>query len=330
MVFSESTIFTDLAGAWHGLLPASAANTVFSTPEWLGSWWQVFSLGRPLHLIAFRQGEDLAGLAPLMESREDGRRCLCFIGGLDVTDYFDLLARRGQEDAVFTALLDHLRASPDWDVVDLHSVAEGSPTLTLLPDLARARGHGVSISKDEVCPIVQLPATWDDYLALLSKKDRHELRRKLRRLETEAQAAWRTVSDPADLEQALADFFDLHARSGADKAGFWDDARRAFFRANALAMLQAGWLHLSFLEVNGKRAATIYAYDYGDTIGLYNSGYDPAYGYLSVGVLLVAFGLQDAIAAGKRYFDFLRGSEPYKYDFGAKDTTVYNLIISRS
>jgi CelD/BcsL family acetyltransferase involved in cellulose biosynthesis len=271
------------------------------------------------------------GLAPLMRSMEHGRRCVCFVGGLDVSDYFDILVRRGEEASTLSAFLDHIDSLSDWDVVDLHSVCDGSPTLTLLPGLARARGYAVSIKQEEVCPIIRLPATWDAYLESLSKKDRHELRRKLRRLDAEAQGQWSwwTVRDEAELPRALSDFFDLHAKSGAGKAGFWDQSRRAFFEANARAMLSAGWLHLSFLELNGSRAAAIYAYDYGDAMGLYNSGYDPAHSYFSVGVLLVALSVQEAIAAGKRRFDFLRGSEPYKYAFGAVDTAVFNLEIRR-
>ena len=119
-------------------------------------------------------------------------------------------------------------------------------------------------------------------------------------------------------------------RAAGARQSFWDESRRSFFEINAAAMLAAGWLHLSFLELNGRRAATIYAYDYGDTMGLYNSGYDPAHSYFSVGVLLVALGVQEAIAAGKRRFDFLRGSEPYKYTFGAVDTAVFNVEITKA
>jgi CelD/BcsL family acetyltransferase involved in cellulose biosynthesis len=330
-VYAGAGAFVTLRDEWHALLPATAANTVFSTPEWLGTWWRVFGKDRPLHLIAFRQDGDLVGLAPLMRSAEDGHRCVCFIGGLDVSDYFDILVRQGHEESTLSAFLDHMETLSDWDFVDLHSVCDGSPTLTLLPGLARARGYAVSVKQEEVCPIIQLPPTWESYLDSLSKKDRHELRRKLRRLDAEALGhwSWRTVREAADLPRALSDFFDLHAKSGAGKAGFWDDSRRAFFEANAQAMLAAGWLHLSFLELNGARAAAIYAYDYGDTMGLYNSGYDPAQSYFSVGVLLVALGVQEAIAAGKRRFDFLRGSEPYKYTFGAVDTAVFNVQITR-
>lgn len=327
-VYSDEGAFDTLSGLWDELLSPDAGHTVFSTPEWLASWWRTFGRGRPLHVLtAWRDGR-LAGIAPLMESIENGKRCRCFIGGVDVSDYFDLLARPGDEEAFLGAFLDHLHGDPSWDVVDLHSVPEGSPTLARLPGLASARGYAVSVAQEEVCPVVELPGSWDAYMESLDKKDRHELRRKLRRMD-EVAWSWGTIRHEGELPAALSDFFDLHAKSGAAKADFWDEERRDFFRVNAAAMLRAGWLRLSFLEIAGKRVAALFAYDYQGTVGLYNSGYDPAFGYYSVGVLLVAMGIRDAIAAGRKRFDFLRGNEPYKYDFGAKDAPVHNLVITR-
>lgn len=328
VVYADEGAFESLRGPWHELLAGGAAHTVFSTPEWLATWWHTFSHRRPLHLFTAWQDGRIIGIAPLMQSTEDGKRCCCFIGGLDVSDYFDILARPGYEETFLAAFLDHLEADPDWDVVDLHSVPSGSPTLARLPDMARRRGYQVSVSQEEVCPVVELPASWDAYVESLGKKDRHELRRKLRRLDGVAWS-WQTLTTDGDLSDALVDFFDLHAKSGAGKANFWDEERRNFFVANAEAMRRAGWLRLSFLEIGGARVASLFAYDYDGTVGLYNSGFDPAFGYYSVGVLLVAMGIQDAISAGRKRFDFLRGSEPYKYDFGARDTPVHNLIISR-
>jgi CelD/BcsL family acetyltransferase involved in cellulose biosynthesis len=328
-VYSDRTAFAELRGLWHTLLPLTSCDSVFCTPEWLDSWWQVFGGDRPLHVVTFRQGSSLAGLAPLMRSCEDGERCLCFIGGLDVTDYFDLLAVKGAESAVYGAFLDHIATLPEWDVVDLHSVRGSSTTVELLPTLAEARGYAVTVRQEEVCPVIELPTTWDAYVDSLGKKDRHELRRKLRRLQSEATWSLRTAREPSEIPEALADFKALHALSGPDKAGFWNETRGQFFNINAEQMLAAGWLRLSFLEINGKPAAALYAYDYGDTLSLYNSGYDPAFSYFSVGVIQVALSIQEAIAGGKRRYDFLRGNEAYKYTFGPTDRPIFNVMLRR-
>ena len=90
-----------------------------------------------------------------------------------------------------------------------------------------------------------------------------------------------------------------------------------------------GQFRMALLELDGKRVAACISFDYLDSYLLYNSGYDPDFSYLSVGILNKAFAIREAIGAGKRYFDFLRGPERYKYDLGAVDRTIYRLVVRR-
>ncbi|MBI5956281.1 MAG: GNAT family N-acetyltransferase, partial [Chloroflexi bacterium] len=96
-------------------------------------------------------------------------------------------------------------------------------------------------------------------------------------------------------------------------------------RRLARAMFDEGWLRLSFLQIEGRRAASTFSFDYGGTVSLYNSGFDPEFAHLSVGVAAAAFSIQDCLALGRRTMDFLRGDEPYKYDFGAIDRAIFNI-----
>ncbi|PZC48400.1 MAG: Acetyltransferase involved in cellulose biosynthesis, CelD/BcsL family, partial [Chloroflexi bacterium] len=102
-----------------------------------------------------------------------------------------------------------------------------------------------------------------------------------------------------------------------------------FFRRIARAMGEAGYLKLFFMEIDGQRVAAVWCFDMGNVRYLYNSGFNPAFGHLSVGLLLKAFCLKDAIETGMDYFDFLRGDERYKYDLGAQDVVLYNMVVSR-
>ena len=94
-------------------------------------------------------------------------------------------------------------------------------------------------------------------------------------------------------------------------------------------MAEIGLLRFGILELNTVPTAIVMCFDYHDCVYLYNSGYDPAYSWLSVGLLLKAFCIKEAIALGKRRFDFLRGAEPYKYDLGGKDLPVYMCLVQR-
>ena len=88
-------------------------------------------------------------------------------------------------------------------------------------------------------------------------------------------------------------------------------------------------LRLSFLELGGVRVAACASFDYRDEYLLYNSGYDPAYSHLSVGFVGKALSIKDAIGRGRKSFDFLRGSERYKYHLGGTDRLIYRLVVRR-
>jgi CelD/BcsL family acetyltransferase involved in cellulose biosynthesis len=93
--------------------------------------------------------------------------------------------------------------------------------------------------------------------------------------------------------------------------------------------MERGWLSLAFLDVNGRRVATTLSFDYDNSFSLYNSGYDPAYSSLAVGLLHKALCIKHAIESGETRFDFLRGAEPYKYDLGGKDVPIYRFVVRR-
>ena len=313
-------------GRWQPLLSMSAADTLFITPQWQRVWWDQFGNGSEMLLLSFQTDRNVEGIAPLM--RRNGT--ISLIGSEDLFDYNDFLVSRDAETRFYPCLLDHL-AGEEWDTLDFSSLSEDSPTLKYLPDLAKAQGYGVEIREEDVVPGVALPATWDAYLQVLRKKDRHELRRKLRRLSSvEGGFAWYKVSDPDEVESSLEDFFRLMRYSREVKAHFLTEPRERFFRNVAREMADAGVVKLFFLDMGGTKAAAAMCFDYGQSRLLYNSGYDPEYRFYSVGLLLKAFSIKDAIDEGKAYFDFLRGAEPYKYDLGGKDRNLYKMVVTRN
>ena len=316
---------------WRALLPRTAANRVFVSPTWLRVWWQEFGADRELLLLSVRRQGDLVGVAPLMrDGAQTGGRLpdrLCFAGDTQVCDYMDVVAAPGEVEAVISAVLRSLGEEP-WRELVLWAVPEGSPTLDALKAAAPALGLRVDIEPEDVCPRLDLPATWDEYLAGLRKKERHELRRKLRKLSQGGEVHLEAIVHPADVEAALDDFLRLH-RSRADKAAFMTEEMERFFRVIVAALAAEAQVELLFLTLSGVRVAAVLCFCASDESLLYNSGYDPDYAYLSVGLLSKALALRKAIEEGKQRFDFLRGPEPYKYDLGATDRPVYRCTVRR-
>lgn len=87
-----------------------------------------------------------------------------------------------------------------------------------------------------------------------------------------------------------------------------------------MAEVQAGEgnLGLAFLTLGGRKVAGILYFDYNNCRYLYNSGYDPSYKSLSIGLLSKVLCIKDAIEKGKKVFDFLKGSEVYKSRLGGE------------
>lgn len=330
--YYDETGFEALAGEWNDLLHRSAADTVFLTYEFQRTWWQCLGAGE-LVILAVRDEGELVGIAPLFAvASPHGQRVLATVGCVEVADYLDWIVARGREEAVYAALADHLAspAAPAWDILDLCNIHQDSPTLAILPALAQAHGWTAVISKEDVCPILCLPRTWDEYLQMLDGKQRHELRRKLRRAEAVPALRWYIVDAEHDLETESEDFLTLMAASTPDKAAFLTPQMREFFRRLARVTYDAGWLQLAFLEIAGRKAAAYFNFVYNNRVMVYNSGLDWAvFPQFSAGIVLIAYCIRHAIEQGREAFDFMQGDERYKYDLGGQDVEVRRLVVRR-
>ncbi len=349
-LYRDDAAFASLQGEWNALVRRSRFDTIFLTREWQATWWRYVGASRgELYLLAARQDGRLVGILPLYLTEDDGAQCLQVVGCIEVSDYLDLVIEAGQEEPVYRAFLEWLASAeaPRWDLLDLCNQPTASLAHSRLTQLAADWGWEAQTAEEDVCPVVALlqdsspeieaaenPA-WEAYLGRLDKKDRHEIRRKIRRVERDVPDSRVVVIDgsegEAELDAAVDRFITLHRLSSPAKDAFMTEEMQAFFHGIARALAEQGWLKLFFIEVGGIPAATYFCFDYADEILVYNSGYDPqAFPQLSLGWVLMARVIQYAIAAGKARLDFLQGSEDYKYRFGGRDTTVYRTLIRKN
>jgi CelD/BcsL family acetyltransferase involved in cellulose biosynthesis len=175
--------------------------------------------------------------------------------------------------------------------------------------------------------VLDLPASWDDFLNQLTGKERHEIRRKLRRLNEAGRVNFRVVESQAEVGEQIDLFLTLFKLNRSDKSDFMTDQRASFFRSLAGAMAEAGILKLFFLDLDDIPAAAVMCFDYNSTVYLYNNGYDNQYRSLSVGLLSKIFTIQDSIRRGKNTYDFLKGTEAYKHRLGGKPVQLYRCQV---
>ena len=286
----------------------------FVLPPWLKVWQETFAPESKPYFLVGRQAEKVTGIAPLLI--KDGTASI--IGSADVCDYVDFIVAPGEEGDFFRALLDDLKVR-NVNLLDAGALRPDSVASTLLMDTARKMGYEVACEEEDISLERDLPPTWDEYLQLLNSKQRHEVRRKLRRLAEAGNINYRFVSEVESVPDFMAVFLKMFVESREDKAEFLTEQMEAYFKTMAVAMAEAGLLRAGILEVDSKSVAAIIAFDYNDIVYLYNSAYDPDYSSLSVGVLSKALYIKDSIERGKKRFDFLKGTERYKYHLGGTE-----------
>ena len=313
--------FDELQDSWNALLADSGSNGIFLTWEWMQTWWDFFQGDRQLSILVGREGDRLAGIAPLMVVRRSFRgisyTSLEFIGsGSESTpDHLDFIARDDCRRAFIEAVFKYLSSGKQaWDVVYLRDMREDPALVDALPSVT-GRICRVWRAASDLCPYITLPKTWDGYLGTLSSEGRYAVRRKERTLSKSFTVQFSIVSEQSVLDGVMRRLEETHRLRMSEKKLNGESLDTAFWKfhaAIAKTLLQRGWLFLGVLSVDDTIAACQHSFKYGGKVYYYQSGIDPAYGKYGVGAVLIANMVRTAIQEGCSEYDFLRGVEEYK------------------
>ena len=279
--------------------------TPFQTPMWLLPWWRNFG-SNDLSVIVSRNGDRVDVIAPLYILRDDeSDESLGLFLGTGISDYLDVIG-----DA---SLIIEEMSKLNCQLWDLQQLQPTSSMLRVpLPD-----GFSENVEDQEACPV--LPLT--NFETLGSTHFQKKLRYCRRQLERAGDVRIETPT-PESLDDLLTALFDLHAArwKRRDLPGVLaDHATQHFHRDVARRMLHAGMLRMYATRIDDRIAAVFYGFALNGIVYYYLSGYDPDLEKLSIGTILVAHAVEQAVRDGATTFDFLRGAEEYKYAWGASD-----------
>jgi CelD/BcsL family acetyltransferase involved in cellulose biosynthesis len=297
-------------------------NLVFTLPSWLRTWWDCFHAESELFIRSIERNGILTGIAPLQIQGKTAS----IIGNVDVCDYQDFIIVPGQEQVFFRAMLDDLRQK---GLTDLHleTIRPDSTIVEYLMPLADECHFRVDYQPSDVSSILNLPSDWNEYLARLDGKQRHEIRRKMRNLNNLGENHYHCTVQPSETAAAIDTFLRLFPESRGDKAIFMTDQMQIYFKKLTSALSEYGVVRFGTLEFEKKAVAMVMYFDYNEGMYLYNSAYDPAFRELSVGIISKAACIQDSIQKGKSVFDFLKGPEVYKSYLGGATLQLYSCHI---
>ena len=285
---------------WNDLLSGSITDTPFLRYEYQCAWWEHRGGGEwkqtDLVLVTAREDDGkLIGIAPLFISEYDGQSALLLIGSIEISDYLDLIVRMEDHARFITGLLDFLASDevraeslrPDsWSGLDWYNLPDSSPTLAALKAESTQRGWTYLEEMYRPTPRIALNGDFEEYLSRVEKKQRHEIRRKMRRAEESGRGVRWYISDMADVEAEIDSFLGLMEHDQG-KAGFLHDDMRGQMRDVIRTAHEHGWLWLAFLEADGQRIAANLNFDYNNKLWGYNAGVNRDFMDLSPGWVLL-------------------------------------------
>lgn len=326
--------FIALQEEWSNVL-GRCENSVFSTWEWLSSWWKHLGRDKRLLLLLAQEGDKVLGIAPLMYSIRNifGLRIrkIEFIGTPE-SDYSDfILAEKGQE--CMKQFIDYIlyNLAEKWDCIELAEVPENSEFLTHLDGISR-NAKLLQMHVPTMCPYLRLES-YDTFYNSLSRKFRkNSLRRPLRKLQQKYSLEFKNCSKTESLKEELEKLFYLHQKRWTARGWpgvFGDPKIRDFHLDVASLFSERGWLSLHSLLVEDKTIASVYGFSHKSKSYAYLTGMDPAFERYSIGHLLYLNIIQHCFEEKFNEFDFLRGNEKYKLRWNPLIRKNFEVILVR-
>lgn len=315
------------------------------SPDWLLTWWkhygQIPNTHRELFVLAVLSDDHrLLGLAPWFVEGQGKSRTIQFLGCGEVcSDHLSILANPEHRAQVIEAITHWLWTDQarkvaknfDWYSLDLNGGLAGDASLRLCLQSLKNRGALTHLAPLDDCWRIELPATWPDYLAILSKSHRKQVNRCDRRYFETGRAVFKTVGNPVEWEQGFSILVDLHQRRWQAQGlpgCFASRVFHDFHREVSRRMLESGRLRLSWVEFEGRPIAAEYHFCGNEVIYAYQSGTDPDFAEEQPGRLAMLATIKAAIESGCHGFDLLRGNEPYKAHWRATPSPMVRIRVA--
>lgn len=336
IIHDNNESFLSLGSVWNDLVTRAVTHSPFLRFEYLYNWWQTRGGGEwhdpsELLVITAWEGDRLIGIAPFFKAYNNTySEVIALLGSIEISDSLDLIVTSEDHQRFAEAVWQLLKSDPRFpSQLDWYNLPKDSPTIPTFERFARADNAPILQEIYQPSPTIFLPDSFESYLASIDKKQRHEIRRKIRRAEESGRnVRWRLTKHKDELDNDIAELFRLMTMD-PEKEVFLTAIMRRQIETCVRTSFEKGYLQLAFLEVETRNACVYLNFDLDDKIWVYNSGYDRAYNDLSVGWVLLGYLIEYAIQLGRKEFDFMRGDEDYKYKFGAINRPVMRLSITK-
>lgn len=315
VAFDDQSKLRELAADWSALAARLDETSYFQTPDWVLSWWETIAAQPQSVAAAWYAGsgrlEALVALSrdrvrlhprlpidlPVYTNAGSGAGAADHCGWLVPASWRDEVAAWLVEASGGAGLL--LRsAGPAW----------GGPPLP----------RGARVVARSACPRMSVPPP--DQQVGRSHAFNRQLERFTRRMEREGVLFEWIATGSVDVH-LLRTLFQLHARARARHgiaSSFGVEQLELHGRLAERSGAGCGPTAV-VARCDGVVVGVLYGFSWKDTFAAYQWGWEARWDRHSMGSVLAYQAIRLAAAHGVRTFDFLRGTEPYKYRFGAAD-----------
>jgi hypothetical protein len=331
-ILQSPSDFAKLESDWNRVLAGSSANNFFLTWDWLRTWWQIYSReGDKLFIFVLENDDAVVGIGPCyVRTRKIGGlfpvRRMMFLGtqdsgGGDVgSEYMNLICLDGYERDFVRKMFHAIDRDDICDELYLARMDADSPLFQLIGEESSARRYLSLPFPTWSRPYIKLPVSWDEYLGSLSSAMRYKIRNERRRLLACKNVVFKKAKTQGEALENYRELCGLHQKrwEARGAAGVFANRKFSDFHARIMeSMLRQGKLELVVLHENNRGRAAIYNFLYNNKTYFYQSGVDAAPKTPAFGYLLHCYCIEEAIAMGRREYDFLlKGSnDEYKERF---------------
>lgn len=326
--------FKALEPHWRALHESSPEGSLFNDFDYTWVWWATFqSLGKLcIDVVEDDQGA-LVAIAPMYKTRTKLSRfftlsTLRFIGrGSDVTPA-DLnvlfCVDNSAAEVAGKLLLDKWQSDADVQRILLEELPEHSRFFAMVHS-----NMPYLIEDAQIRWVADLPSTWQDFIASLSRNTRKRIKHRRNRLAGAQTLRMDLCSSQSAKEEALAALITLHKErrhSKGDSAAFSTENYIKFHESLLAATASRSLIQFVTLRDGGEIVGVEYLYRNKGVLLFNQTGFKPQYESLSPGHNMMVFAIESAIDEGMHSIDLLLGDYQYKQSYAS--TQVKTMMVT--
>ncbi|MAU40554.1 MAG: hypothetical protein CMF31_02930 [Kordiimonas sp.] len=238
---------------------------------------------------------------------------LCSLSNFYSMDYGPIVSDQ-VEDQAYDALFDYIADErPGWAEIDFRMLPTDQEHIRrFIGACERHFGHSQLFFQFDNWVISVKDQTAEEYMAARPSRLKNTYKRRRKKLEKEKGFTIRTYQDPDELDQAIADYFEIYDASW--KESEWSrPCMEAFIRLLAERQM----LHLGILYIENEPVASFFLFIHADREALiYKLAYKEGFNNYSPGTILTTHMIEQAINDHNiTLIDYGVGNEKYKLDW---------------